>query len=351
MINTSENRVTYLGDGNAKVFPISFPFLNREDIQATLVDEDNNTKILTSDYYIDIEAKTLTYPGYPPGEEKSESEQPAILKKGEKLVIKRDTALTQLSTLGDVWPFDVTEDGLDKLTMIAQDMKDNLNRTIHLDDSTDLSSFDVTLPHPKNGYALIWSEGRLTNADLSTATEEAASLAKGYADNAKISAANSEASAQKSKDSETAAAESASAASDSASKAKEEADESSTHDASAKSSAVSAALSDSSATNALADIKKIQETLSEQQPKYDSTVSYSYPQTVAYTDGYTYRCIGENIKGENPDTSSNWVCLTNKVDDFFELDEDGNIIPTQTPTWSHFWELDGNGNIEPKEVI
>lgn len=351
MINTSENRVTYLGDGNAKVFPISFPFLNREDIQATLVDEDNNTKILTSDYYIDLEAKTLTYPGYPPGEEKSESEQPAILKNGEKLVIKRDTALTQLSTLGDVWPFDVTEDGLDKLTMIAQDIKDNLNRTIHLDDSTDLSSFDVTLPHPKNGYALIWSEGRLVNADLSTATEEAASLAKGYADNAKISAANSEASAQKSKDSETAAAESASAASDSASKAKEEADESSTHDASAKSSAVSAALSDSSATNALADIKKIQETLSEQQPKYDSTVSYSYPQTVAYTDGYTYRCIGENIKGENPDTSSNWVCLTNKVDDFFELDEDGNIIPTQTPTWSHFWELDGNGNIEPKEVI
>lgn len=351
MINTSENRVTYLGDGTVKTFSITFPFLNSEDIQVVLVDPDNNTKILTSDYYIDMEAKTLTYPGYPPGETKDESEQPSILKAGEKLVIKRETELTQESSLGTVWPFDVTEHGLDKLTMIAQDFKGNMSRTIRLDDSTDIKNFDVTLPHPKNGYALIWSEGSLVNADLSTATAEASSLAKNYAANAKISADNSEASSQASKTSATAAAESASSASAAADTAKKEADESSAHDANAKASASAAALSDSSATNSLAEIKKIQETLSEQEPKYDSSTSYSYPQTVAYTDGYTYRCIGENIKGENPDTSSNWVCLTNKVDDFFELDDDGNIIPNQTPTWSHFWELDGNGNIIPKGAI
>lgn len=81
---------------------------------------------------------------------------------------------------------------------------------------------------------------------------------------------------------------------------------------------------------------------------YDPEKTYSFPDLAVYTDGQTYRCIGENIIGENPDTSNNWVRIAGIMDGFWEIDNDGNIMPAEYPTYSPLFTLDADGNIMPR---
>jgi hypothetical protein len=43
---------------------------------------------------------------------------------------------------------------------------------------------------------------------------------------------------------------------------------------------------------------------------YDNGTTYDYPDTVIFTDGNTYRCLGVGIIGEDPNDSVNWIVLT-----------------------------------------
>ena len=83
---------------------------------------------------------------------------------------------------------------------------------------------------------------------------------------------------------------------------------------------------------------------------WNAANTYNYPDVVAYTDGNTYRCIGDSIIGEKPSESLNWVKVTLDGENYFETDETGNLMPTISPTYSSRWELDENGDIEPREV-
>lgn len=83
-------------------------------------------------------------------------------------------------------------------------------------------------------------------------------------------------------------------------------------------------------------------------PAWDGTATYNYPTVVAYTDGFTYRCIGQNVTGADiPGQSDKWQILSLNADDFFEEDSQGRYMPTLSPTFATRWVLDGNGNIEP----
>lgn len=84
---------------------------------------------------------------------------------------------------------------------------------------------------------------------------------------------------------------------------------------------------------------------------WNSTTTYSYPDVVAYTDGNTYRCIGTSVKGEIPSSSAYWVKVTLDGENFFEIDEAGNLMPTTSPTYSSRFELDSNGDIMPRIII
>ena len=145
MISSSENRVSYDGDGLAKEFAYQFKILEKSDIKVILVKPDGSTQILNKDYYVDAEKSVAIYPGYAPGAEIPESERPPILPTGWRLVLYREVPITQLSKLLEQWPFNIIEDGLDKLTIICQQLKDELMRSLHIDESH-ASDVDTTVP-------------------------------------------------------------------------------------------------------------------------------------------------------------------------------------------------------------
>lgn len=155
MINTNVNLITYKGDGKTKEFPIPFPYIDKENIVVYLVKDDVET-LLTDDYYIDSVDNKLIYPGYAPGEEKTESEQPEVLPEGSRLIITRDIEINQEKSLGRIWPFTETEKGLDKLTLIAQDMKNDIKYSVKLPETAKADGFEATLPYPEKNTVFGW---------------------------------------------------------------------------------------------------------------------------------------------------------------------------------------------------
>lgn len=156
MIGAEVNRIVYKGDGITTSFPYTFTVLEKADIVVTLVDKESKKKTLTSDYFIDMDKKEITYPGYAPGEEPAEAERPPVLPVGWYLVIQRKTKIDQQTSLGDKWPFDVTEDALDKITRILQDLDTDSKR--HLEISAEASGIDPMLPSPKANMGFYWDE-------------------------------------------------------------------------------------------------------------------------------------------------------------------------------------------------
>lgn len=156
MIEQNVARVVYKGDGKTQEFPFSFPVLDRKFIYVVISDRNGRERTLTSDYYVDMDKHVVLYPGYPKGEEPAEAERPAVLAPGEKIVIYRNTPVSQLTSLGDKWPFDVCEKALDKLTMIDQENKESISRTVRLAGATE--EVEVILPPPERDTAIGWSE-------------------------------------------------------------------------------------------------------------------------------------------------------------------------------------------------
>lgn len=156
MIGAEVNRIVYKGDGITTSFPYTFTVLEKADIVVTLVDKESKKKTLTSDYFIDMDKKEITYPGYAPGEEPAEAERPPVLPAGWYLVIQRKMKIDQQTSLGDKWPFDVTEDALDKITRILQDLDTDSKR--HLEISAEASGIDPMLPSPKANMGFYWDE-------------------------------------------------------------------------------------------------------------------------------------------------------------------------------------------------
>lgn len=175
MIETAVTRVVYEGDGVTTSFPFDFPALSKDDIVVVVADENHNETTLTANYFVDIEGKRVLYPGYEPGNEPAESERPPVLQSGERIAIYRSTKTSQMSALGDKYPFDVVEKSLDKITMILQEQKDMLDKVASLP-ITDPSSGNVDLPAPVPGYMLVWNDAgtKLTNAPAPTDAVEQA---------------------------------------------------------------------------------------------------------------------------------------------------------------------------------
>jgi len=175
MIGTSVTKQIYVGDGVTTAFPFSFPFSDVDYVKVSLYDIESGIETpLDSDYFVDAENSTVHYPGYPPGEEPPEDEQPPVLTSDTKIIIYRETPISQLEDLGEKYPLPTIEGMVDKNTMILQELNEEVTRAVKVKMGSD---------HTPDEFM----------DDIADAVQ----TAKGYADEAQDSADDADASVTK----------------------------------------------------------------------------------------------------------------------------------------------------------
>ena len=298
MVDNIATKVIYEGDGTTTVFPFAFDFADAADVHVLLYDADaDQEKVLTKDYYVDATAKTVHYPGYVPGQEPAEADRPAVLSSRHKLVIYRETPLTQLTNLGRKYPLKAIERMPDKLTYIVQELKEQVDRSIKNSISgakTFVEYMNEIDNNAKTALKKAW-EAAASAVESHQQAEEAAAQAKAAKASAAASAGWNETAEANARVAENAA--------------------------------LSAAVFSA--------------------PEWTETASYQAGDIVIYTDGNTYRAIADNTD-ILPTDSAYWTQVNAYVgDNFFRIDEAGYIVPTEAPTYSGFWALDTEGYIVP----
>lgn len=213
MIAHVDNRITYNGNGNATEFAYQFKILDRTDIKVLLTDADGKEKLLTKDYYVDVEKNVVRYPGYAVGAEVPESERPPVLPTGWKLTIYREVPVTQETDLPAQYPFNQVEDIGDKLTMIAQQLTDVTGRSLKIGVSTS-ADIDTTIPWENGKSFRISDDGK--TLELSEDPAKVLPLAQGVYAQTQAQAQSAAASATAAAKSEDSAFESAGVAGNSA---------------------------------------------------------------------------------------------------------------------------------------
>lgn len=173
-VSTTTSRLTYAGNGSTTTFPVNFYFLSASDLVLIKVAADGTqtTLAMNTDY-------TVTGAGVSTGGSVTLTAAPAT---GQTLVIFRDPALTQTTDYqaNDPFPAETHERALDKLTMIAQRLKDILSRSLSFSDG-DTTTASATLPSPSANKLIGWNPtaSGLQNVDpLTIATQVTAGTAR-----------------------------------------------------------------------------------------------------------------------------------------------------------------------------
>ena len=131
MIEYRKTAVTYQGDGNTSVFPFLFDISSADTIHVAIYDTATEiTTEITRDYFVDVSAKVVRYPGYAPGQAPAAAAQPPKLPRGKNITIYRVTPIDQLTDLGNKYPLPYIEMMADKLTAILQEHDEMLGRAV-----------------------------------------------------------------------------------------------------------------------------------------------------------------------------------------------------------------------------
>lgn len=162
-VSTTTSRTSYAGNGSTVAFTVPFYFLADADLVVIKTSSAGieTTLVLNTDY-------TVAGAGVVAGGTVTCTTAPAS---GESLVIYRDPAATQLTDYqaNDPFPAETHERALDKLTMIAQRVKDLTTRSFRLSDG-DATTASTTLPSPQASNIVGWNEAAtgLQNYDVGT---------------------------------------------------------------------------------------------------------------------------------------------------------------------------------------
>lgn len=118
-------------------------------MKVIITDIDGISTKLAIGYYVNVEEKTVTYP-YPSG---------TVLAPGKKITLLREVPVTQETDLVNQGPFhpEVIEAALDKLTAIAQQHDEKLERSLKLS-ATATSNVSVDLPAPYASSVIGWDD-------------------------------------------------------------------------------------------------------------------------------------------------------------------------------------------------
>jgi len=152
----------YNANGTQTNWDFSFPIILTTDMVVIITDSDGVETVLTSNYDVDTVLSRVVYPTAVSG-------LPALAS-GNKITLKRVEPFTQQLVLQNQAPFNATdvEKSLDKLTMIAQQIQEEVDRCPKQAESTP-TVLDLILPTADTGKAIGWaSDGTLTNIDVTT---------------------------------------------------------------------------------------------------------------------------------------------------------------------------------------
>lgn len=379
MIPYADTKVVYAGDGETTVFPFTFKYAEATDVKVSLYEiATDTTTVLTKDYYVDTTAGTVIYPGYAPGQEAAESERPAPLDSAHRIVIYRETEISQPVDLGSKYPLNTLEAMHDRAILLIQELNEITARTVTVEAGSDEQPNEVI--HNIRNMA----EQAINSASSAATSAAAAAESELNAKNSETAAAASEANAALSVEaaalSETNAKDSEAKAAASEAAAKDSETASATSEANAKDSETAAA---KSATDAAESETKTGEYAKQTEDKFteikeytkgvetskneamsyaalimgqtasawSASKAYNVDDVVIYTDGYIYRCIGYSAPGTIPLGSDLWVQLKVALrDDFFEITSDGYLVQTEEPTFSSIFMLNGDDYITIKEA-
>lgn len=209
-VNTTDNNDTFTGTGGTG--PFTFNFRAQTESFVKVYEEDGTALTYPSEYTVSINASGV-------GGTITTVSNTTV---SETYLIQYEPDLTQTTEIPKEEGFPETkiENALDKLTLIAQRLSEELGRSVK---SAVGSTLAVTLPTPSAGKALLWNSGGtdLENStddfnDIVTDATTQATAAASSATAAASSASGAATSATAAANSATAAASSASAASSSA---------------------------------------------------------------------------------------------------------------------------------------
>lgn len=157
-------RISYSGNGSTTNFSVPFVFIDDADLTVVLTNSSGTDTTLTlgSNYTVsgggDNPATGTVLLNVAPAS-------------GELLTVYRRTPLTQDN---DFKPYElvdpeVQEAALDRLTLITQDLKDQINLAVNISPTSELSS--LTMPDPSASKVLAWNATGtgLENVDMDTA--------------------------------------------------------------------------------------------------------------------------------------------------------------------------------------
>jgi len=157
-ISNEVYRHDFAGNGETVLFTIEFYFLVDAHIKATLYNSDTDVETpleLTTHY-------TLTGAGNPAG---GELEMLVAPTSDESLTILRNVDLKQEKDYveGAKFPAEDHETALDKLTMLVQQLQEQIDRIIRQAESY---PGNLELPMPVEDYFLRWASNELVNFDI-----------------------------------------------------------------------------------------------------------------------------------------------------------------------------------------
>lgn len=157
-ISTTTSKVGYNGNGVTTVFSVPFLFLANADLTVVLLSSAGvETTLTLSTHY------TVTGAGNDSGGTLTMVTPPAV---GERLTILREVALTQETDYisGDPFPAETHERALDRLTMIAQQLTEVVNRSLRFPVSDTAFPELPTQPSRASKFLAFDADGELSVA-------------------------------------------------------------------------------------------------------------------------------------------------------------------------------------------
>lgn len=124
--------VVYQCDGVNKKFIFPYDFVQIEDIKLTIVDADGTEAVQVGNIDYDESTKSVIYPA-----------NGDALAVGQKVILERKTPISQDMDLPDEYPFENIEHATDKIVLILQEMKADLDRSLKIRVDSDKNANEV----------------------------------------------------------------------------------------------------------------------------------------------------------------------------------------------------------------